>query len=99
MQDILKELEMEQHINKMDKDGCLYSVVKAFSELDLSPRTFDSIKMGYIYLQHLPVLPLRPFQTTVYQKADSQLRTASLYLQNSPLLQSVFRIGFKPQNF
>lgn len=49
VQDILKELEMEQHINKMDKDGCLYSVVKAFSELDLSPRTFDSIKMGYIF--------------------------------------------------
>ncbi|MBD5496770.1 MAG: SAM-dependent DNA methyltransferase [Lachnospiraceae bacterium] len=49
VQDILKELGMEQHINKMDKDGCLYSVVKAFSELDLSPRTFDSIKMGYIF--------------------------------------------------
>lgn len=49
VQDILKELEMEQHINKMDKDGCLYNVVKAFSELDLSPATFDSIKMGYIF--------------------------------------------------
>ena len=33
----------------MDKDGCLYSVVKAFSELDLSIQTFDSIKMGYIF--------------------------------------------------
>lgn len=49
VQDICKELEMEQHINKMDKDGCLYSVVKAFSELDLSPETYDSIKMGYIF--------------------------------------------------
>ena len=49
VQDILKELEMDQHINKMDKDGCLYQVVKAFSELDLSPKTFDSIKMGYIF--------------------------------------------------
>lgn len=49
VQDILKELEMETHINKMDKDGCLYSVVKAFSELDLSIDTFDSIKMGYIF--------------------------------------------------
>lgn len=38
VQDILKELEMEQHINKMDKDGCLYSVVEAFSDLDLSPQ-------------------------------------------------------------
>lgn len=49
VQDILKELEMEQHIEKMEKDGCLYNVVKAFSELDLSPETYDSIKMGYIF--------------------------------------------------
>ena len=49
VQDILKELEMNSHIKKMDKDGCLYSVVKAFSELDLSVETFDSIKMGYIF--------------------------------------------------
>ena len=40
---------MDDHIKKMDKDGCLYSVVKAFSELDLSIQTFDSIKMGYIF--------------------------------------------------
>lgn len=49
VQDILNELEMKKHIEKMDKDGCLYSVVKAFSELDLNPATYDSIKMGYIF--------------------------------------------------
>ena len=49
VQDILHELEMDKHIEKMDKDGCLYSVVKAFSELDLNPETYDSIKMGYIF--------------------------------------------------
>ncbi len=49
VQDILNELEINTHIDKMDKDGCLYSVVKAFSELDLSLATFDSIKMGYIF--------------------------------------------------
>ena len=49
VQDILNELEMSKHIEKMDKDGCLYSVVKAFSELDLNPSTYDSIKMGYIF--------------------------------------------------
>ncbi len=27
----------------------MYSVVKAFSELDLSPKVFDNIKMGYIF--------------------------------------------------
>lgn len=49
VQDILNELEMKKHIEKMDKDGCLYTVVKAFSELDLDPSTYDSIKMGYIF--------------------------------------------------
>ena len=42
-------LNLGSHIKTMDKGGCLYSVVKAFSELDLSPKTFDSIKMGYIF--------------------------------------------------
>ncbi len=49
VQDILNELSINSHIDKMDKDGCLYTVVKAFSELDLSPYTYDSIKMGYIF--------------------------------------------------
>ena len=49
VQDILEQLEMKKHIDKMEKDGCLYSVVKAFSELDLSIETFDSIRMGYIF--------------------------------------------------
>lgn len=47
--DILNELEMTKHIEKMNKDGCIYNVVKAFSELDLYPDTYDSIKMGYIF--------------------------------------------------
>ena len=49
VQDILVELNMDDHIKKMDKDGCLYSVVQAFSELDLNPAIYDSIKMGYIF--------------------------------------------------
>lgn len=49
VQEILQNLDIENHINKMDKGGCLYSVVKAFSELDLSVEKFDSIKMGYIF--------------------------------------------------
>ena len=47
--ELLKQLEIHNHIDKMEKDGCLYSVVKAFSELDLSLATFDSIRMGYIF--------------------------------------------------
>ncbi len=49
VQNILNELNMTGHINKMNKDGALYNVVKAFSELDLSEENFDSIKMGYIF--------------------------------------------------
>lgn len=49
VQEILKDLEMENQIKKMDEGGCLYSIVKAFSELDLHPKTYDSIKMGYIF--------------------------------------------------
>ena len=49
VQDICSELEIAKHIDTMDKKGCLYNVVKAFSELDLSPSTYDSIKMGYIF--------------------------------------------------
>lgn len=49
VQEILQNLDIESHIDKMDKGGSLYSVVKAFSELDLSVEKFDSIKMGYIF--------------------------------------------------
>lgn len=42
-------LNIGSHIKTMNKGGCLYTVVKAFSELDLSPKTYDSIKMGYIF--------------------------------------------------
>ncbi len=42
-------LKFPSHIDTMAKGGCLYTVIKAFSELDLSPATYDSIKMGYIF--------------------------------------------------
>ena len=49
VQTLLNELEIDKHIDKMEKDGCLYTVVKAFSELDVSVEKFDSIRMGYIF--------------------------------------------------
>lgn len=49
VQEIFAQLEMDKHIDKMDKDGCLYAVVQAFSTLDLSVHTYDSIKMGYVF--------------------------------------------------
>ena len=52
VQEIFNGLEMFSHIDKMDKDGCLFSVVQAFADLDLDPKTYESIKMGYIF-EHL----------------------------------------------
>lgn len=49
VRDILNELNINSHIDKMNKENCLFNVVKAFSELDLSEEHFDSIKMGYIF--------------------------------------------------
>ena len=42
-------LNFGEEIDKMDKNNRLLSVVKAFSELDLKPRTIDNVKMGYIF--------------------------------------------------
>lgn len=49
VKEILHSLDIKDQIEKMDKGGCLLNTVKAFSELDLSIDTFDSIKMGYIF--------------------------------------------------
>lgn len=49
IQDIIKSLDFEKQIEKMDKNNRLLSVVKAFSELDLNPKTIDNVKMGYIF--------------------------------------------------
>ena len=49
VQDIIKRLDFDKQIEKMDKNNRLLSVVKAFSELDLNPVTIDNVKMGYIF--------------------------------------------------
>lgn len=49
IQDIIRNLEFDKQIDKMDKHNRLLSVVKAFSELDLDPETTDNMKMGYIF--------------------------------------------------
>lgn len=49
VQDIINSLEFNKEIEKMDKNNRLLGVVKAFSELDLNPKTIDNLKMGYIF--------------------------------------------------
>ncbi|MBR0518323.1 SAM-dependent DNA methyltransferase [bacterium] len=47
--DIINSLDFDKQIAKMDLNDRLYIVVKAFSELDLNPKTIDNVKMGYIF--------------------------------------------------
>ena len=52
VKDILNELEIEKHIEKMDKDGCLFSVVEGIFRVDFRPLD-DSIKNGLYLLRIL----------------------------------------------
>lgn len=47
--EIFNSLDFFKQIDKMDKNNRLYSVVQAFSEIDLDPKTIDNMKMGYIF--------------------------------------------------
>lgn len=49
IQDIIKSLDFDKQIDKMDKNNRLFSVIQAFSELDLNPVTIDNVRMGYIF--------------------------------------------------
>ncbi|WP_249660875.1 HsdM family class I SAM-dependent methyltransferase [Lysinibacillus fusiformis] len=49
IQEIIRSLDFEKEILKMDKNNRLLGVVKKFSELDLDPKTIDGIKMGYMF--------------------------------------------------
>ncbi|KHF41479.1 type I restriction-modification system subunit M [Halalkalibacter okhensis] len=49
IQEIIRSLDFEKEILKMDKNNRLLGVVKKFSELDLDPDTIDGIKMGYMF--------------------------------------------------
>lgn len=49
VQQIIRNLEFEKQIDKMNQHNRLLSVVKASSELDLDPKRVDNIKMGYIF--------------------------------------------------
>ncbi|KSU64629.1 N-6 DNA methylase [[Bacillus] enclensis] len=49
IQEIIRSLDFEKEIMKMDKNNRLLGVVKKFSELDLDPETIDGIKMGYMF--------------------------------------------------
>lgn len=49
VQEILASLEFDTEITKMDTNDRLYTVIRAFSEIDLSVEHIDSVKMGYVF--------------------------------------------------
>ncbi|MBQ7668313.1 MAG: SAM-dependent DNA methyltransferase [Clostridia bacterium] len=49
VRNIINSLEFDDQIKKMDNSDRLLGIVKAFSELNLSPKEIDNIKMGYIF--------------------------------------------------
>lgn len=49
VKEILNNLEIKNQIDKMEKNNRLYNVVKKFSEVNLSPKEIDGMKMGYIF--------------------------------------------------
>lgn len=49
IKEILENLEFSKQIDKMHKENCLFSIVKAFSELELDPSTVSNHTMGYIF--------------------------------------------------
>lgn len=46
---IITDLKFMDKIDTLDNKNRLYSIIKAFSEIDLDPKTIDNIKMGYIF--------------------------------------------------
>ncbi|MDR1524910.1 MAG: type I restriction-modification system subunit M [Tannerella sp.] len=49
IQEIIRNLDFKKEIEKMDKNGRLFGVVKKFSELNLDPKTVDNHVMGYMF--------------------------------------------------
>lgn len=49
VKDIVDNLKFKEQVEYLASSGRLYTVIKKFSELDLSPSTVDSMRMGYMF--------------------------------------------------
>ena len=94
VKDIFAELEMDKHIDKMEKDGCLYSVVEAFSVLDLSIKTYDSMESFIIdYQKRKGKSPsFREVMKALNMSSLNLVRTYILALENSGRIERT-RLG------
>ncbi|MBO6606718.1 class I SAM-dependent DNA methyltransferase [Psychroserpens sp.] len=49
IQDVIKYSGIRKHIDKLNSNDILYSVIEEFANIQLEPRTVSNIKMGYIF--------------------------------------------------
>lgn len=49
VKDIIENLKFKEQVDTLASTGRLFTVVKKFSELDLSPSSIDSMRMGYMF--------------------------------------------------
>lgn len=49
VKDIIENLKFKDEVETLAKTGRLFTVVKKFSEIDLSTSTVDSMRMGYMF--------------------------------------------------
>lgn len=49
VKDIIENLKFKEQVETLAQTGRLFTVVKKFSELDLSPSAVDSMRMGYMF--------------------------------------------------
>jgi type I restriction enzyme M protein len=49
IQEVIKNSGIRKHINKLNSNGILYSLIEEFTNVDLMPKSVSNIKMGYIF--------------------------------------------------
>jgi type I restriction enzyme M protein len=54
--DIIEHFDFYRHIERMDRGGVLYPVIKRFTEIDLHPERVTNHEMGYIYEELIRVV-------------------------------------------
>ena len=49
VKDIIENLKFKEQVHTLTQTGRLFTVIKKFSKIDLSPSTVDSMRMGYMF--------------------------------------------------
>ena len=49
VKDIIENLKFKEQVHTLAQSGRLFTVIKKFSEIDLSPSSVDSMVMGYMF--------------------------------------------------